>query len=357
MSSYSSSAQLEAQRKAKVMQELNDTIQKMKAQLSAKCDNGVSVAKGLNTIVSIVEDDEASGGLSEEDLAVGSAFLGYEIENKEEREVLDFSGLLSEVHDKPTPLQLELDSWIKMVDDRPVISEADESDRIRVIAELKKLMEDASVDIEDKIVRVRMRVNAYLQGGSILTESDKKLIESEYMEYCAMCALLQMKPVEHLPSRVKKELIRMRGVLEKRAQDDYIMGVIEDIMNELGCHVKDEAVLDKIVGQTFTVDGNPLCEIFVGEENGGIMFEPVGENRASSSEEKHRVEESANSVCSMYKELEERAAERGVILSRIYMRPVNAEEIVVRNEVAEKHTGGRRKRAEAKKQRSMGLEG
>ena len=336
MSSYYTAAQLEAMRKARLKQELSDTIQKLKEQLQTEHSNNAQIASSTNIEISVFATDDSVGGYSKNATVTGAMLQNENKQTTVQRDDLDFSGLLFSSHKKPTRLELELDSWVQKVDERPVISEKDEKDRTRLLAELAKTIQASAVDIEDRIRSVKMRVTSYLQGAARVTLSDKANMESEYYHYCALCKMLDVKPTEKYPYRIKKEIGRMTAVLEKRNQDEYIMGVIEDIMDELGCHAKDDAVLDHTVGQIYSVDGHPLCDVFIGNDGSGIMFEPVGESKEGSLEKRRQIESSANSICSLYGKLEEKAAEKGVILKRVYIEPAHIEQMCVQSDISER---------------------
>lgn len=361
MSSYYTTAQLEAMRKARLKQELADkladSIQKLKEQLQAEHKNKVQMNAGANIETTVFITDDVVGGYSKNYVVSGAMLQTEEGRGNARRDELDFSGLLFSAHKKPTKLEQELDSWVKKVDERPVVSERDEQARTRLLAELAKTTQASATDIEDKIKVVKMRVLSYLQGAARITEADKEKIESTYFEYCALCEMLEVKPTERLPYRVEKEVARMTSVLEKRRQDEYVMDVIEDIMEDLGCHAKDDAVLDHIVGQMYAVDGHPLCDVFIGNDGSGIMFEPVGESKGGSLERQRQIESSANSICSMYATLEERAAEKGVILKRVYIEPAHIDEMCVQTDISERNARKRQRKTSTQKQRVLNSEG
>ncbi len=357
MSSYYTAAQLEAMRKARLKQELSDTIQKLKEQLQTEHSNNAQIASSANIEISVFATDDSVGGYSKNATVTGAMLQDENKQATVQRDDLDFSGLLFSSHKKPTRLELELDSWVQKVDERPVISEKDEKDRTRLLAELAKTIQASAVDIEDRIRSVKMRVTSYLQGAARVTLSDKANMESEYFQYCALCKMLDVKPTEKYPYRIKKEIGRMTAVLEKRNQDEYIMGVIEDIMDELGCHAKDDAVLDHTVGQIYSVDGHPLCDIFIGNDGSGIMFEPVGESKEGSLEKRRQIESSANSICSLYGKLEEKAAERGVILKRVYIEPTHIAQMCVQSDISERSARKKQIKTIVQKQKAMGTEG
>lgn len=357
MSSYYTTAQLEAMRKARLKQELADSIQKLKEQLQTEHVNSIQVTAGANIEATVFIEDDAVGGYSKNAVVTGAMLQTEDSQSSSKQDELDFSGLLVSAHRKPTKLEQELDSWVKRVDERPIVSEKDEKDRTRLLAELAKTIHASAIDIEDKIKSVRMRVSAYLQGAARVTDADKEKIESTYYEYCALCEMLEVKPTERLPYRVEKEVARMTAVLEKRRQDEYVMEVIEDIMEDLGCHAKDDAVLDHTVGQMYSVDGHPLCDVFIGHDGSGIMFEPVGESKDGSLERQRQIESSANSICSLYSTLEERAAEKGVILKRVYIEPAHIKEMCVQSDISERKARKRQKKTSTQKQRALNSEG
>lgn len=358
MSSYYTTAQLEAMRKARLKQELADSIQKLKEQMRIEHANNVQITGSSNIETTVFVADDSVNGYNKSVAITGAMLQSENTQSSDKRDDFDFSGLLISSRSKrPTKLELELDSWVQKVDERPIISEKDEKDRTRLLAELAKTIQSSTMDIEDKLRSVRMRVSSYLQGAAKVTDADKEKLESTYYEYCALCAMLDIKPTERLPYRVEKEVSRMTAVLEKRRQDEYVMDVIEDIMEELGCHAKDDAVLDHTVGQMYAVDGHPLCDVFVGSDGSGIMFEPVGESKGGSLERQRQIESSANSICSLYATLEERAAEKGVILKRVYIEPAHIDEMCVQSDISERSARKRQRKTSTQKQRALNSEG
>lgn len=357
MSSYYTTAQLEAMRKAKLKQDLANSIQQLKEQMQIKHSNDVQVTVASNIETSVFLVDDTVGGYRKSAVITGAMIQDETKQSKGKRDELDFSQLLFATHKKPTKLELELDYWVKKVDERIIVSEKDEQDRTRIISEIAKTIQATTIDIEDKIKAVKMRVLSYLQGAIKLTDTDKNKIESDYYEYCALCELLEVTPTERIPYRVEKEISRMTAVLEKRKQDEYVMEVIEEIMDELGCHAKDDAVLDHTVGQIYAVDGHPLCDVFIGNDGSGIMFEPVGDSIEGSLEKQRQIENSANSICSLYATLEEKAAERGVILKRVYIEPAHIDKMCVQSDISERSARKKQRKTTAKKQQALSSEG
>ncbi len=356
MSSYYTTAELEAMRKARLKKELADSIQKLKEQLQQEHGTSAQVVPGTNIETTVFVADNETSGYTKRAVVTAEMLQTVSGESCSGREELDFSDLLFSEHKKPTKLELELNSWIMKADERPIISEKDEKDRTRLLAELAKTVKESATDIEDKVRAVKMRVTSYLQGAARVTDAEKERIESGYYEYCALCHMLEVNPVETLPYRVEKEIERMTAVLEKRRQDEYVMEVIEGIMEELGCHPKDDAVLDHTVGQMYAVDGHPLCDVFIGNDGSGIMFEPVGESKEGSLDKKRQIENSANSICSMYAVLEEKAAEKGVIMRRVYIEPAHIGEMCVQSDISERREHKKQRKSSAPKQQALKAE-
>ena len=97
------------------------------------------------------------------------------------------------------------------------------------------------MDIEDKIRSIKMRVMSYLQGKQVLTVDEINKIRDRYYEYVALCQFLELTPTENTPYRVEQEIERMKAVVEKRKQTEYIMQVIQSIMEKMGCQIKEDA--------------------------------------------------------------------------------------------------------------------
>lgn len=356
MSSYYTTAQLEAMRRELLKKELAESIAQLKEQMKVKQANEVQITEGLNIKTSVIIEDKVVERELKEMVITGDMLQADKCQSIEKREALDFSDLLIATRKTATKLELELDSWVKKADERPIVTEKDEKDRTRILAELAKVINASETDIEDKIRAVKMRVTSYLQNAVLMTDAEQERIKSKYYEYCALCEMLEVKPVETLPYRVEKEVERMTSVLEKRRQDEYVMDVIEEIMGELGCHAKDDAVLDHTTGQMYSVDGHPLCDVFVGNDGSGIMFEPVGESKGGSLERQRQIERSANSICSLYATLEERAAEKGVILKRVYADPTHISEMCVQSDISERRARKKQRRTASLKQRIFNSE-
>lgn len=357
MSSYYTAAQLEEMRKARIRAELSDAIQRLKEQLQTAHSYSVKMSGSSNIELSVFAADDSGQGYNKKTVISAESLRQESKQAVGKRDVLDFSDLLYSSKSKPTKLEQELDSWIQKANERPIISEKDELDRTRLMSELAKTVHASSMDIEDKLLSVKMRVTSYLRGAAKLTAAEKDSMESLYYQYCAMCQMLEVAPRETYPYRIKKAIKEMNATLEKRSQNQYIMRVIEEVMNELGCHVKDDAVLDHTIGQMFSVDGHPLCDVFIGNDGSGIMFQPVGESKDGSLEKRRQIENSANSICSLYDKLEEKAAERGVILKRVFMAPADIESMFVQSDISERGARKRQKKTAVQAQRARELEG
>lgn len=73
--------------------------------------------------------------------------------------------------------------------------------------------------------------------------------------------------------------------------------------------------------------------MFVGSDGSGIMFEPIVEisrNNVSTA----TIETDIGHVCSLYKEVEDRAFERGIVLNRVYLEPLTAQECCTEEKVS-----------------------
>lgn len=356
MSSYYSQSRLEEERAKALKRETEKVLKKISEQLQNEVKNEVHTVTHNSFRGTVYLKDEAVETKDEPLFLNPSIFYNLEKESKEKREELDFSSLLSSSK-KPSKLELELYSWLKRVDERHIVTAKDEEDRSRLLRELEKTMALSSMDIEEKIMFVSMRVSNYLKDAIKLSEANIEEMRQTYFEYLALCHMLEMQPRETLPYLVKREVLRMKKVLEKRTQEEYIMEVLEEIMEELRCQAKEGAVLDQTEGQLFSVEGHPLCDVFVGNDENGIMFEVIGKTEATSPEAKIELELSANSVCALYEEIEERALERGVILKRVYYEEAHIDEMCVQSDVSSSKTQKKRRKTSGKKERALKSEG
>lgn len=356
MSSYMSAAQIEAQRKAKLKKDLTESVQQLKEQLRASHENLAQVEAGTHIRLMYAASDDSDSGYDKNIQITEEMVQSADRTEAEKREELDFSALLYAEHKKTDRLSRELAFWLGRVEERPILTKKDEQDRTRILAELARLVRDTSMDREDQVKAVKMRVSGYLQGASVLSAAEEARIRDQYLEYCALCEMLECIPTEQVPYRVEQEVKRMTGLLEKRQQEAYVMEVIGGILEELGCHAEEEAVLDHTAGRMYSVEGNSLCDVFVGRDGSGILFEPVGRSREGSLERQRQTLNSANAICSLYPLLEERAADRGVILQRIYAEPVELEELFVQSDVSVKTDEKRKRKTAVQKQRTLNSE-
>lgn len=320
MSSYYTTAQLEAMRKAKLKAELLESINMIRAQLFEERQNDVVVSAAMNFEVTVANDDEGVSGFT------SSVRIGEELRREQSvssRTILDLSSLLRENHIFISQLEQEIEKLVDTIDQRAVLTEQDAIDKERVLHETSKTLSNDKMDIEDKLKYLRMRIGSYIQSGTPRSSVNYQKLENEYYNYCALCQLVGEKPVETLPEKVSNATKQLLAVVEKQRQDAYIMSAIEEIMSDLGCSVKDQVVLDHTEGQLFSVDGHPLCDVFVGADGSGIMFEPVAQITEGSLDQKRTLEASANRVCSMYDRIEELALERGIVLKRVYAEPAS----------------------------------
>ena len=71
MSSYYTSAQLEARRRAQLKQELTDAIQKLKEQLQTEHSNNAHISSSSNIEVSVFVTDDSAGGYTKDFAVTG----------------------------------------------------------------------------------------------------------------------------------------------------------------------------------------------------------------------------------------------------------------------------------------------
>ena len=95
MSSYYTTAQLEAMRKARLKAELLENVDKIRAQLLEKHQNDVVVSAATNIEITVTNDDEGISGFQ------SSVQIGEELRHEQllsSRSILDLSSLLQESH-------------------------------------------------------------------------------------------------------------------------------------------------------------------------------------------------------------------------------------------------------------------
>lgn len=355
MSSYYTTAQLEAMRKERIRKEMEDSLKQLKEQLQKESVNTIQVADSANVILSVFASDDALSGYKPNQSAVISIKKADTVVEQKPK-VEDLSCLLESPSKKNSKMEIELDQLIHTIDNRLILTEKDEKDRQRLLLEVQRIVNSTSMNIADKVSSVKMRVVSYLQSGTKKSKEIEQQIESRYYDYCALCKMLDTQPSVILPYKVEQEIQRLLPMLETRKQQEYIMGALSELLDELGCHVKEEAILDHTSGTLFSVDGHPLCDVFVGSDGSGIMFEPVGESKTGSLDRQRQIENSANSICELYSVLEDKALEKGIVLKRVYAVPSHIQEMCVRSDLVEAAEKKKHSKRSAEKQQAMKME-
>ena len=230
MSSYYTTAQLEAMRKARLKAELLENLDKIRAQLLEKHQNDVVVSAATNMEITVTNDDEGVSGFQ------SSVQIGEELRHEQalsSRSILDLSSLLLESHSIPSQMEQEIEKLVDSIDQRAVLTEQDAIDKDRILLETSKTLSNHDMDIEDKLKYLRMRIESYIQGGTPTSAIDYQKLENEYYNYCALCQLVGETPTETLPAKVSSATKRLLIVAEKQKQDAYIMSTIEEIMSAM----------------------------------------------------------------------------------------------------------------------------
>ena len=356
MSSYYTAAQLEAMRQAKLKQELSDSLQRLSAQLREEHRNTTKSETAGGGTITVTAEDAGSSGYRFTG-SFGEAMRNNITAAAEKRTELNFSSLLVSKKKSADKVGAALEEWLGRMEERPLLTPADQETRERVLAEIEKIKNDALLSPEDRIGQIRMRVTSYLQGARKLSKEDREKLESELFLYRAMCEMAGEEAPETAPYRVSREIRRLSELLEKRQREEYIAASMNEIMSELGFRMKDAAVMDHVEGQLYTPEGSSACDVFVGLDGSGIMFEPVAESRGGSLEKKRQIESSANRICAKYEKVEELAAERGIILRRVYLEPASAESICVQSDLSESAAKKSQRKTRVKQERYMTTEG
>lgn len=340
MSSYYTTAQLEEIQRARLRQELEEELRQLREQLSAPVEDRVERTGMGGFVLTVAEGENGESGYRLDSRIGGGE---HATAGAGERRKMDFSLLLKLDQEWQQRQDSRFQALLTQVEERAVLTEEDRRARERILAELKELAGQSREGMEERLAEASWRLKLYLQAGTPAAQLDRAAEEERMLEYRALCCLAEITPVASLPAEVERECARLGALLEKRRQDAYIMNNLTEIMEEMGCSVVGETMLYHTGGQLFSVAGAPLCDVFVGANESGIMFEPVAESREGSLERRRQIERSANNICAMYAELEERAARRGIMLRRVYQDPAVLERICARDDVQIREEDWRRK--------------
>lgn len=329
MSSYYTTAELEQMRKAQIRRQLEQKLNALQAQLRAGGESTATVAAAAAAQTVAIQDDAQRGYTY-----TGSGPSVTERSTQPEaRTVIDLSALLR-VPTAPSKLSRQLEDTIRKADERAILTQADAQDKARLMTAISQITSDPNMDIEDKILAVQLRVQSFLQCGTPISAVDTQKLQDARLEYSALCRMLELTPqADLLPDQIRHENERMKQLLEKQAQQAYILQTLGEILEQLGCHVQGSAVLDHTEGQAFSVDGAPLCDVFVGADHSGILFEPIAQTRGGSLDRQRQTQQHANKICALYATLEEKALERGILLRRVYADPVDQDTICIQSDL------------------------
>ena len=332
MSSYITAAQLEKQRKDALRKRLNESVNSLKNKISEISSNDTGVNVSYGTVHTTVITDEVSDGVLLSGEIGGSLIEGTDMR---ERETMDFSSLLSYGKQKETKATV-LQESVKRIEKRAVLYLRDKKDREEIERAVKQIIENPNIDIDSKIERVNLRIDNYLHAGTLVEDVDNEFVESRIKEYMALCQMLGVAANETLLEIIEQKCVSMKQELQKREEDQYIADTINDIMTELGCKSKGTSVLQQIQGEMYEISDCEHCEVFIGKQGNNILFEPIIETREGSENYKRSVQLDIVSVCSLYDEIERRAAERGVILKKVYFEAISVETATVNEQTENK---------------------
>ena len=325
MSSYITAAELERQRKEALRKQLNESINSLKEKISEVTSNNTGVNVSYGTVHTTVITDEISDGFLFSGEIGGSQLEGSEIV---QRETTDFSSLLS-VGKKQRKKQAVLQNSVKRIEERAVLYLKDQKDRDKIERILTQIINNPNLDMDQKIEMINYRVDNYLHSGTLVKDVDNDFVESRFQEYRVLCQMLGLEPTETLFENVEQKCVSMKQELQKREEEQYIADTINEIMSELGCKSHGTSVLQHVHGEMFEISDCDHCEVFIGKQGNNILFEPIIESREGSENYRRSVQSDIVSVCSLYDEIERRAAERGVILKRVYFEPVSVDTATV----------------------------
>ena len=344
MSSYITAAELEKRRKEELRRRLNESISSLKDKITEVTSNETGVNVSYGTVHSTVIIDEISDGFSFSGEIGGSLLEGSEIN---ERETFDFSSLLSSGN-KRGKKNMILQNSVKRIEKRAVLYLKDQKDREDIERTIEQIINNPNLDIDQKIEMIDFRVDNYLNSGMLVENVDNEFIESRFREYKVLCQMLGEEPTETLFEVVEQKCESMKKELQKREEEKYIADTISEIMSELGCKSHGTSVLQHVQGEMFELSDCEHCEVFIGKQGNNILFEPIIESREGSENYKKSVQSDIVSVCSLYEEIERRAAERGVILKKIHFEAVSVDTATVNEQTGNRSI--KKKQKQSKKQ-------
>lgn len=347
---------IEARRKERLKKELSQNIQQLKNKLQMGTENVEASISKSSLNLSVFKTDQL---MQESNLNFQVRSSTNVAHTETDHKAYDLSDLIYSSYQILTPLEQELNDWIRRIDERILLTDKDKLDQQRLYAECSNILKNSSLDIEDKIQSVSMRVLSYLEGAPRLNETELDQTRSNEYEYQALCELLHLEPIEMIPSQIEHEIKRLTSILEKEYEDRFIMEMIQTTMEELGCQFDSKVMLDHTLGQLYSLSEHPLCNVFVGNDGTGILFEPVGLANDGSLNQRREIESSANKICSMYSKLEERLAEKGIFLNQIYIEPAKIEKMFVQSDLSTQELSKAKiqKRTSSLKQKQFDQEG
>ena len=318
MSSGYDYAELERRRQEQLEQQFRESLEKLKSQMDLR---KLHTEDQQSTAVR-----ESDPGIAEQDQNTRSRASFEEtvrLRNlKETHQQLDLTGLRHLGKAGESEFQRRFRDLGPRAEQRAVLSGEDAAEKKVLLQALQKLQK-TDMDEELRLQKGESLLDAYLSRGVTLDEVLQKKLEDREKTYLALCRMVRMEPRQLWPDQMEPEILRLEEVVRKRRQEAYIMNTLSGILEEMNCHLAARSILDHTPGLLFSVDGSPLCDVFMGTDGYGILFEPITDRRRKADSKV--VFSSIQGVCGLYDELERRAREKGILLTREYQDPPDTE--------------------------------
>ena len=180
----------------------------------------------------------------------------------------------------------------------------------RLINWVNGIIDNESIDIEDKIKQIQRRVDGFVS----TNEKNEKISsideENTYFELCKRLGI-EAKRIPH--EKLNSENDRLFEKIYQIEERNYIRNSINEIMLEIGLEIDGECVLNESEGYLYDMPSINTCKLFVSADGSGLMLDAVA-IKDESTTSKAEIESDAGNVCKLKDVIVKKALDKGIIL-------------------------------------------
>ena len=180
----------------------------------------------------------------------------------------------------------------------------------RLINWVNGIIDNESIDIEDKIKQIQRRVDGFV---STNKKNEKISNVDERKIYFELCKRLGIEEKNISREKLNSENDRLFEQLYQIEERNYIRNSINEIMIEIGLGIDSACMLNESDGYLYNMPSINTCKLFVSADGSGLMLDAVAIKNESTTS-KAEIESDAGNVCKLKDIIVKKALEKGIIL-------------------------------------------